>query len=202
MKPIAIVSALSDRKELVKQTLDSIKNNTVVNYKLFTKDGMKDGEMKTVNKLIKEIDFDWTYLVRTDDDMYHSLYWLTEMLSALDRYDDVWLIGGARYPTHKILEERDEIYIMDICPGNHWLIRRDIFEMLGGEFYEDFIPSEAEDKRYCMAIQELGGKVACLKDPTKVVHCGIKNVKGRGRSPYVEGYTQALVDVAGVKTNR
>jgi len=200
---IVIVTAHSDREELKNQMVNSLYENTDGRlYRFFTADGMKDGEMKTVNRLVSVASKtvpNWDFLVRADDDLFFSKSWLESCLGALSNNSDVRLVGACRYPTHKILEERKDIYIMDICPGNHWFLSRETWERYG-PFYEDFT-DVAEDVRFCRALQNDGWKVACLKDPTKVVHCGIKNSKGRGRSPYVEGYTQALADVVGAKTN-
>lgn len=198
--------ATSNRTELREQAIKSIEKNTDWPYKLFTLDGMKDGEMKTVNKLIESIDYDWEYVVRCDDDMYLNKNWLKAMYNGLMSNLDVKLLGGCRYPTHNILETRPGaieeygVHIMDIAPGNHWMISRETWEKFG-PFYEDFIEGKAEDVRFCRTLQEAGYKVGCLANPFYVVHCGTKNTKGRGRSPYVEGYTQALADVVGAKTN-
>ena len=200
---IAIVTAHSDR-DLKNQMFDSLMDNTDARlYGFYKGNGMKDGEMKTVNRLVqvatKEMP-DWTYLVRADDDLYFNKGWLEAMLGGLANNPDVKLLGACRYPTHEILEERDDIYIMDISPGNHWMISRETWDKYG-PFYEDFTDI-AEDVRFCNKLQKDGFKVACLKNPLFVVHCGIKNTRGKGRSKYVEGYTQALADAVGCETNR
>jgi len=192
---VAIVIAQSYRT-IKKQTFKCL-DKTEGNWKLFTKDGMEDGEMKTVNSLIDSIDFDWDFLVRMDDDMWLSPDWLRCMLAIYKKNPDVWLLGGCKYPTHKVLEVRDDCFVMDICAGNHWLISKERYEKVG-RFFEDK-GQIAEDVRYCRRIQEMGGKVACLKDLTKVVHCGLVGTNGKGRSPYVTGYCQALCDVVGAK---
>ena len=196
----AIVMALSDREDLQKQTIETIRENTLWPYVLYTRDGMKEGEMKTVNSLIDGISFEWEWLVRSDDDMFYKSGWLEYMIGALQENPDVWLLGGCRYPTHTIREERDRIYIMDVCPGNHWLMSRKTWDKFG-PFYEDFVKNKAEDRRFCEAIQKEGGKVATLKNPTFVVHTGIKGTTGKGRSDYVEGYMRGLADAVGAKTN-
>ena len=197
MKPVAIVIAQSNRKELFKQTYGTLLDTKYVPYKLFSKDGMEKGEMKTVNELIESIDYDWEYLVRSDDDMWFDPYWLADMIDVCDKNTNLAILGGARYPTHKIMEDRGDHYVMDICPGNHWLIKRDVYELLG-KFYEDRT-GLAEDVRYCRAAQHLGYFVGCMKDPTLVVHCGMTNTAGKGRSDYVKGYMNALGDVTGAK---
>jgi len=196
---IAIVTAHSDR-DLKEQMFESLEKNTDNRlFRLFTMNGMRDGEMRTVNRLVKNIDVEWDYLVRADDDLFFNEGWLEAMLTALANNPDVKLLGGCRYPTHKILEEREDIYIMDICPGNHWMLTRETWDKYG-PFYEDFTDI-AEDVRFCEKLQKDGFKVACLKNPTFVVHCGIRNTRGKGRSPYVEGYSQALADATGCETN-
>ncbi len=196
MKPVAIVMAQSHRVKLTNQTVYSLYSTGFEPFKLFARTGMEDGEMKTVNSLIKSIDYDWEWLVRTDDDMYFDSKWLLEMMIVIEKNPDIWLLGGCRYPTHKILEKRNSIYITDIAPGNHWLISRRIFEKYG-PFYEDYIPGQAEDVRFCQALQKDGGKVAVMSDPTLVVHCGLTNTKGRGRGDFVKGYMTALTEVVG-----
>jgi len=195
---IAIVTAYSDR-DLKEQMFESLENTIDGECRVYKENGMKDGEMKTVNRLVRNIDVDWDFLVRADDDLFFSRGWVKVMKRELILNPDVMLIGGCRYPTHKILEERKNIYIMDIVPGNHWMLSRHTWEMYG-PFFEDFT-NIAEDVRFCEKIKADGFKVACMKDPLLTVHCGIKNIKGRGRTPYVTGYTQALADCVGAKTN-
>ena len=194
---VAIVVAQSYRP-IKKQTFKCLDRTRGGDWKLFTKDGMEDGEMNTVNSLIDSIDIEWDYLVRMDDDMWLSPNWLKKMIKIYEKNKDVWLLGGCKYPTHKVLEVRKQCLIMDICPGNHWLISKERYEKVG-RFYSNFIHGQAEDVRYCRKIKEMGGKVACLKDLTKVVHCGLVGTNGKGRSDYVTGYCQALADVVGAK---
>ena len=201
MIPVAVVVAQSNRKELTEQCLRSLNYGTFVDYKLFTKDGMKDGEMKTVNSLVESIDYTWKYLVRSDDDMFFRPHWLRAMLNVMKKNPDVWLLGGSRYPLHEVLEVRKDILVMEVVAANCWLIPYSTWEKIG-PFYEDFIEGNSEDRRYCKAIQEAGGTVAALKNPLWAVHCGIKGTSGKGRSPYVEGYMQALADAVGAKTNK
>ena len=196
---VAIVVAQSYRP-IKKQTFKCL-DKTEGEWKLFTDNGMIDGEMKTVNKLIDSIDFDWDFLVRMDDDMWLSPDWLRYMIEIYDKNPDVWLLGGCKYPLHKILEEREDCLVMDICPGNHWLISKERYKKVG-RFYDDFVQGQAEDVRYCRKIQEMGGKVACLRNLTKVVHCGLVGTNGKGRSEYVTGYCQALADVVGAKCTK
>ena len=201
MKEVAIITAYSDR-HLRQQAKNSLRENTDKKlYDYYEMYGMVDGEMKTVNKLMNvAINGNHKWYVRADDDLYFNKDWLPKMLEAMKNNPDVALLGACRYPTHKILEEREDIYIMDICPGNHWLYSRETWDKYG-PFYEDFIQGHAEDVRFCKKLQSEGLKVACMKDPLLVVHCGLVNTKGRGRSPYVTGYTQALADIVGAKTN-
>ncbi len=200
-KQVAVITAYSDRP-LRQQAKKSLRDNTDKKlYDFYEMYGMVDGEMKTVNKLMDlAYKGGYKYYVRADDDLFFNKGWLPAMLGALANNSDVKLLGGCRYPTHKILEEREDIYIMDICPGNHWLYTRETWEEYR-PFYEDFIQGHAEDVRFCEKLQKVGYKVAVMKDPTLVVHCGLVNTKGCGRSPYVTGYTQALADVVGAKTN-
>lgn len=194
--------AQSDRQGLVKQTLSTLKKNTTVPYRLYTENGMKDGEMVTVNRLVRQAteDFDWEWLVRTDDDMHFMKGWLKTMINAMEKNKDVWLLGGSQYPTHKTIEERENINITEIAAGCHWLLPRWVWDKYA-PFYEDFIEGQAEDVRFCQALQEDGGKVACLKDKTLVVHCGIIGTSGKGRSEKVNKYFQYLADIVGAKTN-
>jgi len=191
MIPIAICVSTSNRKKLIEQTLRTLKENTLAPYKLFIRNGMVDGEMKTMNSLVKSIDYDWTWLVRSDDDMFFSKGWLTEMLDALKDNPDVWLLGGCKYPTHKVLEEREKILITEIQAGNHWLIPRWVWDKFG-PFYENFIQGQAEDVRFCKTLQGAGGRVGAMKDNKLVVHCGITGTSGRGRSEGVEKYMRDL----------
>lgn len=156
--------------------------------------------MKTVNKLVKRIDYDWEYLVRSDDDMFYGEGWLGKMMKALKESPDVWLLGGCKYPLHGITGIRKDVFITDKQAGNHWLLSREVWGKLG-PFYEDFIDGQAEDVRYCQAVRDSGGEVAAMRNPLLVVHCGIKGTLGKGRSMYVEGYLQALADAVGAKTN-
>ena len=193
--------AQSDREGLRDQAVQSIEENTVWPHSFYAINGLKLGEMRTVNNLIEAIPYEWEYVVRCDDDMYLNKEWLKTMYEVMVSNPDVKLLGGCRYPTHKILETRKDCHIMDIAPGNHWMLSRETWEEFG-PFYEDFVCGNAEDVRFCRTLQNAGHKVACLRNPTYVVHCGIKNTKGRGRSSYVEGYSQALADATGAKTNK
>lgn len=195
MKPIAIVCAQSNRTKMVEQVMGTLSATDEVPIKIFTMNGMELGEMRTVNILIKSIDYDWEYLVRSDDDMWYDPGWLAEMWM-LYRLHHMGLLGGCRYPTHKIKETKDGVHFMDIAPGNNWLVSREVYEKSGG-FFEDFIPGDAEDVRYCRVVREMGWPVGCLENNELVVHCGLTGTNGKGRSKRVMKYSVDLCKKVG-----
>lgn len=203
-QPVIVAMPLSNREELSKQTIDSLRDSMKgIHYKLYAKDGMKAGEMKTLNQLVEKATKEnpnWEWLVRSDDDLFYSPGWFETMLNAFADNPDVWLIGGSGYPTHEVLEQRDDILTMKIAAGCQWVLNRKTWKN-HGPFFEDFIDGEPEDVRFCNKIRKAGGQVAVLRDKELVVHCGIIGTNSKGRSQQVNQYFQDLADAVGAKTN-
>lgn len=200
---IPVIIPLSDRKKLIKQTVHTLLKSMLGNKNvivLSTMYGMEIGEVKCVNGLIKSFEVrgeKWKYLARTGDDMYYSEGWLEKMLGIYKNNKDVWHVGGCRYPTHKILEEREDCYITEVASGTNMLIRRDVWDKFGP--FEDG-HELLEDAWFSKKIRDAGGKIAVPKDPTLVVHCGIEGHQFKGRSKDTIDYMQNLVDKVGAIT--
>jgi len=196
---IAVIIPESNRKKLFEQTIWTLRKTLIgIDYEIFTKNGMRDGEIKTVNDLANSIDIDYDYLLRSDDDMFYSKGWLEEMLKALD---DVRLIGGTLYPVHhvqlsNVIDSLSKNYIVtNITPGNNWLMRK--------KTWDDFSPirsgddKQQEDVDFCQRIQEAGYKNAVLLNNSLVVHCGITNSLGKDRGEFVTRYMMNLIKKVG-----
>ncbi len=197
MIPI-VIAYNNERRELVGQTLNSIKKNTIYPYELFVGEhkGNSLDYLKIKNKLVKDIPYQWDKIVISDDDMFFSKGWLKEMVEQLNKNLDVWVIAGTTWYTHKHLEVRDKITITNIAPGGTWIIRKEAWDKCG--------PYVIDAKKTHVFVNKLhlyNGKIAFLNNHAKVVHCGILSLidkKRRGTNP--REYLQRLANKVGAKT--
>lgn len=198
MKPLAIVIARSNRTELFQQTINTLEKTLKVPYRIYTRNGMLDGEIKTVNDLVASIDYDWEWLLRSDDDMFYNEGWYEKAMSIFNKENNIVLVNGCRYPTHNILFSGMDYHIMDIAPGNSWLMPRSTWNEFG-PLGKDLPKGVADDQWFCEKIRETGRKIAVIKKGTYVVHCGVTNSNGRGRGTLVEAYMMNLINKVGAK---
>lgn len=191
---LAIIMPLGTREKLKEQTLRTLKETLQgVNYQIFSKDGMADGEIKTVNDLVT-LAGDYEYLLRSDDDLFYSSGWFQAMIDVLRRNPKVLLVGGCYYLLHKVLQEYSTYNITEIAPGNCWLMKKETWDKFGP--IATASDGMQEDADFCRRIQATGSKVAVLKEPL-IVHCGITGSNGKGRSKPVEDYMKNLINKVG-----
>lgn len=197
--PIPIILVYSDkRKELVAQTLKTLKENTEYPYKLFLEEDKigTPNYIKIRNKLIKNVPYKWDKIVCCDDDLFFSRGWLKLMIKALKENPDVWVVGGTTWYYHKVIEARKDVLTTSILPGTCWLFSRETWEKCG-----PFVESEFKTKEFCGKVIKQGGKLAFLNDRTKVVHCGIKSlINKRQRGEVGRNYIKSLADKVGAIT--
>lgn len=196
--PIVIVYN-NQRKELVEQTLRTVKEKADLPYELFTIEDKK-GELnylKLKNKLIKDIPYAWDKIIVADDDLYFNTGWLSAMVRALKENPDVWVVAGTTWHTHEHLEKRKDITITGIVCGGCWIMKREVWDKCGL-----FDIDAKKTHMFVDRVHEQGGKVAFLNNKLKIVHCGVKSlIDKRGRSLEIANEIQKLAIGVRAKTN-
>jgi GT2 family glycosyltransferase len=192
--PIILITT-KKRKNLLEQTLRTLQDNTQNFDLIFKEDQYQQYRFGVglANKAIRELK-QWDNVVFIDDDLHFSQGWLDLMLSEIGK-NDVWLLGGCTYPRHKIIEEKENVNIMETLAGTCIVISRSTWEKVG-EMSLVNTPL-IWDAEYCQRIQKAGGKVAVLKDKTKVVHCGLTGNNGKGRSSGIMQEMRTLCESVG-----
>lgn len=197
-RPIPIVMAYSQsRPRLLEQALRTLKERTRYPHETYSEhdeSGMAN-QVSVRNELLGRAD-DWEFAVSLDDDVFLNDGWLCAMVEALRLNPDVGLLAGTTYPTHRVLEKRPEVCIAETVSGVCLLVPRETWEA-HGPFGVGLPKGKLWDDELAQRVRRAGKQVACLADQTRVVHCGITSVKGKGRSLKVEMWMRELAERVG-----
>jgi len=190
------------RSELVEQSMKSINNNTEYpNDLIYTEDynrgSNKLNYLVLRNELVKDIYFEWDYIVFIDDDIYVRKGWLKHMIEVYNDNEDVYILAGTRWPGHKITEIREDISISEEFGGGCLLMSKDIWNKVG-----PFAIKKEKTIILWEKVHRLGGKIATLNDESFVIHCGVKSIiNSKGRSKLMVDHIKGIAKKYGAKTN-
>ncbi len=160
------------RRELVDQTIETLKNNTPKQYVLYadedTVGNFKSDSLnylKVKNKLVQNIPFNWEYIIFTDDDLFFSEGWLKTMIKAITANSDIWIVAGTTWPTHERIDKRKDVTISDIVCGGCWIMKREVWDKCG-----PFAVDRRKTFKFVDKVKGIGGKIAILNDKLMIVH--------------------------------
>lgn len=197
--PIPVVIAYSNKRpRLLEQTLQTLEDRTRYPYTPYSQhdeSGMPT-QVGVRNEMLQRAG-DWEFAVSLDDDVFLNDGWLCTMVEAARCNPDVWVVAGTTYPRHhRPIESRKYVTTVETAPGVCLFIRRKAWDRCGP--FDVGLPSgKIWDHEFSRRVQAAGGKVAFLNDQTRIIHCGITSVKGRGRSAEVEAWMRELADKVG-----
>jgi glycosyltransferase involved in cell wall biosynthesis len=218
---IPIIIPTFNRLKLVKQTIESLKQNTPRElYSLVVVDGgstdgtreylksqeidrliFKDcnspGEAKNIGVAASPGEF----LYISDSDMYFKEGWLQALMRAYGK--EVAVLGALGHPWWPTLEIKYfggkpgiqaglAVCFVEQQPGYSWFMRRDIWDRFGP--LQEGVPYGVDDSQFCNRAKKAGLKIGHLKEEL-VLHCGIKRADGSityGAQDQIKDYPEGV----------
>ena len=193
MKEIPVIISIgSTRLELISQTLQTL-FNTKYPHKLYIFGSNRNPVDHVVikNQIIKTLR-NYEFVVLVDDDVCLNKGWLEYLITTHQKYPDVDILEATANMNEKIIEDRGDVVIADKIAGPCCSIRKRVFDVIGKLPERRIWTKGIEDY-----IAKKNGKMARLKDQTKVVHCGVIRSDGYRYADNIRDYFRNKAEKVG-----
>src|SRR3990167_1022976 len=208
---LPVIISTRNRVKLLKQTLESLRKNSDNPLEIVVIDdasGSKTWDFLLTQKDIKSFRFEdrltiaevkkkgyelcsrKQYVYFSDDDVYFEPHWDSKLISILQKFPDIGVVGGRHHPHHQIfstcpLNGEGQILICEQQAGYSLLLRQKDYRAIKGYEVSERTEDGGEDTLICDMIKAQGKLVASI-DPPVIVHCGLKNHRGLNAADYHE----------------
>ena len=204
--PVIICS--HNRNKLLKQTIESLRKNSDSELQIIISDSSSDEETVKYLESLDDITYyhfkctdkqygpsigqakmkgsdlakPSEYIYFSDDDMYFFPHWDTIMIKALEKYDDLVIVGGRNLRIFDLEESRpiDETYTvtnMSRQTGYSMMFRRNEWEK------QPYFPNYDEDSWVGFEFRALLTKNIGTINPPVLIHCGLTRVSKQNNEP-------------------